>query len=307
MASRYPTGTAKGGTRMLYFYHGTSLDQARRLMTMDLSPMVVPDYAALDWWEYTDFGKGFYTHPEENKRKAVEWAKRKNREWGVVRFGLTPQEFAGIPGTPLHFRDKRNSRPPNAPELFDSRKSNWIEFVEYNRGIRPSPQRPKDNDWTPRYPWMRGPIWGRVDSGMPGGGPPIPDHVQQINWGRAGLVALNADTAKSRRFLFHKDNEHLLEFEAGPCWINDDDQVRDWVNSHSLPDIGRLSTADKLTAIRALMDGWISDDDVAAIARICSSVTSRTEADAIRGGVDLLAMTSIGQRTAVRVAFARMP
>jgi hypothetical protein len=198
-----------------FFYHGTSLEQARRFLTMDLSPMAVLDSAALDWWEYTDFGKGFYTHPEESKKKAVEWAKRKNQEWGVVRFSLTKDEFAGIPGSPLHFQNKRNHRPPNAPILFNSQAANWIEFVEFNRGIRPSAQRPKDNDWTSNYCWMRGPIWGRVDSGMPGGGPPIPDHIQQINWGRAGLTALNAEVAKRRRFLFNKDNEHLLEQPVG--------------------------------------------------------------------------------------------
>lgn len=292
---------------MLHYYHGTSLDQARRLMTIDLSPMAVPEYAALDWWEYTDFGKGFYTHPEENKRLAVEWAKRKNPEWGVVRFGLSRGELADIVGTPLHFNDKRNHRPSNAPALFDSRPANWIEFVEYNRGIRTSAQRPKDNDWTPNYPWMRGPIWGRVDSGMPGGGRPIPDHIQQINWGRAGLAALNTQAAKGRRFLFDKNNEHLLGFKPTPHWLNDDDQVRDWVNTHSAVDIASLSTADKLKAIRTLMSGWISDDDVTAIGKICGSVTWRAEADAIRGDVDLLSMTSIGQRTAVRVAFVKMP
>src|SRR6266542_249076 len=203
-------GAAAAASNNLFVYHGTSLDQAKKLMTMDLIPMAVPDYAILDWWEYTDFGKGFYTHPDENKEKADEWATSKNKEWGVVRFCLTTKEFTDIPGAPLHFRDKRHSRPFNAPILF-SQPANWIEFVEHNRGIRPAAQRPKDNDWTPYYPWMRGPIWGRVDSGLPGGGPPVPDHIQQINWGGAGLAALNADEAKKRRFLINKHNEHLLE------------------------------------------------------------------------------------------------
>jgi Domain of unknown function (DUF4157) len=97
------------------------------------------------------------------------------------------------------------------------------------------------------------------------------------------------------------------ENEPSPYWINDDDQVRDWVNAHSLSDVGRLSTPNKLRAIRTLMGGWISDEDVAAIVRICRSVTTRTEADAIRGAVDVLQMSSIGQRTTVRVAFAGMP
>src|SRR5690349_14862645 len=124
---------------MHFYYHGTSLYKARELLTMELRPQSVPEYAALDWREYTDFGKGFYTHPEESKRKAVEWAKSKNPEWGVVRFGLTTAEMSSISGSPLYFRDKRNSRPGNAPVLFDDKPANWIEFVEYNRAIRRPP------------------------------------------------------------------------------------------------------------------------------------------------------------------------
>ncbi len=97
------------------------------------------------------------------------------------------------------------------------------------------------------------------------------------------------------------------ENEPSPYWVNDDDQVRDWVNGHSLSDIGKLSVASKLQAIKTLMGGWISDDDVAAIGRICASVTTHAQAEAVRHGVDLTDMTSIGQRTVVRLAFAKMP
>ena len=153
------------------FYHGTSLDQAKQLLTLDLAPMAVLGPALLEWYEYTDFGKGFYTHPEESKKMAVEWAKRKNPEWGVVRFPLLASEISSIEGVPLFFSDKFKTRPPNAPKLFADQRAKWIEFVEFNRKIRTSISRPKDNDWTRDYPYMRGPIWGRVDSGMPGGGP----------------------------------------------------------------------------------------------------------------------------------------
>jgi hypothetical protein len=57
---------------------------------------------------------------------------------------------------------------------------------------------------------MRGPIWGRTDSGLDGGGPVIPDKFQQINWGRTGLSALNMPAAKKRRFLIDRHNEQLL-------------------------------------------------------------------------------------------------
>ncbi len=292
---------------MHYYYHGTSLDKARELLTMELSPRSVPEYAALDWREYTDFGKGFYTHPEESKRKAVEWAKSKNPEWGVVRFGLTTAEMSCISGCPLYFRDKRNSRPGNAPVLFDDQPANWIEFVEYNRGIRTSAMRDKDYDWTGHYSFMRGPIWGKRDSGLGEVGPALPQHIHQINWGRTGLAALNGEAPMKRRFLFSKDNEELLDFTPSSNWIDDDDEVRNWVNTHAVTEIRALSTAQKVKAIDTLMSGWISDEDVAAIASICASVILRPEADAIRESADLLSMNSIGQRTAVRVAFAKMP
>lgn len=90
-------------------------------------------------------------------------------------------------------------------------------------------------------------------------------------------------------------------------WIHDDDQVRDWVTQHSPAEIGSLSTADKITSIHTLMGGWVSDDDVVAITRICHAVTQKTEADAIRKSTDLSDFSSLGQRTSVRVAFASMP
>jgi hypothetical protein len=197
--------------RLAKFYHGTSLSDAKRLMTIDLEPQSVPEARLLDVNEYTDFGKGFYTHPEESKYKAVEWAKRRNKEWGVVRFILTADELANIGGPPaLYFPDKFKTRPFNAPKLFGDERARWIEFVEFNRHIRkPEIQRPKDNDWTADYAWMRGPIWGRGDSDMPGA-PGLPERYHQINWGLGGMKALNADAAKRRRFLFTKHNEDLL-------------------------------------------------------------------------------------------------
>jgi hypothetical protein len=97
------------------------------------------------------------------------------------------------------------------------------------------------------------------------------------------------------------------ENAPSPYWVNDDEQVRDWINHHVTADVARLSTANKLKAIGTLMTGWISDADVAAIGRICSCVTLKAEADAIRRGIDLLKFSSIGQRTMMRVTLSQMP
>jgi hypothetical protein len=208
------TVTAGGGgaqSMPSFFYHGATLDSAKNLMVADLAPMAVAEMDLLGVDEYTDFGKGLYTHPEESKQKAVEWAKRaakkESTDWGVVRFALTDTEIGSISGQRLHFPDKFKTRPSNAPKLFGGKPALWIEFVEYNRHIRtPSIQRPKDNDWTADYAaWMRGPIWGGKDSNLPV--PHLPEFYHQINWGLKGLEALNASVAKKRRFLFTKRNE----------------------------------------------------------------------------------------------------
>jgi len=194
---------------LIKYYHGTSLSNAKQLMSMVIEPQSVPEARLLDWYEYTDFGKGFYVHPETSKEKAVEWAKRNNAEWGVVRFTLTPDEITPNP-TPLYFKDKFKERPDNSPILFGTQHATWIEFVEFNRHIRkPTISRPKDNDWTADYAWMEGPIWGRRDSNLPGP-PGLPERYHQINLGLSGLTALNAPTARRRRFLFTKHNEGSL-------------------------------------------------------------------------------------------------
>jgi len=97
--------------------------------------------------------------------------------------------------------------------------------------------------------------------------------------------------------------------ENAPGLLDDDDQVRDWVSHHSLADVGRLPTQTKILMINTLFGGWISDEDVATIGTICRSMTSRTESTAIRNAITprLLDMTSIGQRTQVRVFLSQMP
>lgn len=97
------------------------------------------------------------------------------------------------------------------------------------------------------------------------------------------------------------------ENAPSPYWFNDDEQVRDWINEHSAIEINMLSTKNKVKMFDPLMSGWISDEDVDAMVRICSSVDDAQESRSIQKGVDLLTFTSIGQRTRMRVGFSRMP
>ncbi len=97
------------------------------------------------------------------------------------------------------------------------------------------------------------------------------------------------------------------ENAPSPLWMNDDDHIRNWVNSHSAEEIAQLPTAHKLKAIKVLMGGWISDDDMRAIGKICQNVKTRTESQTIQSGINLLDFSSLGQRTQMRVIFAGMP
>jgi hypothetical protein len=228
----------KAADDKLLYYHGTSLATAKFLMDATLTPMIVAACVShLDWTDYTDFGKGFYTHKEENSKLAFDWAKRNNREWGVVEFCMLRPEDDSIKNRYLFFRDKKD-RPYNAPVLSyggNSRatfplahtqvmgppstlptpgpRASWLEFVEFNRGIRPGEAliaRPNDKDWSGTYAGIVGPIWVPRDSGFDTGGPKFPDDVHQVNWGQGGLKVLNTDDAVARRFLYTKENEPLF-------------------------------------------------------------------------------------------------
>ena len=73
------------------------------------------------------------------------------------------------------------------------------------------------------------------------------------------------------------ESKNLTDLEKenspNPYW-DDDDQVRDWIDAHKEGEIAKLSTPNKLDAFRTLMSGWISDEDVDAMKKICRSVAS---------------------------------
>ena len=56
--------------------------------------------------------------------------------------------------------------------------------------------------------------------------------------------------------------------------------------------------------INRVMDGWVSDEDVDAIEKICASVGSSGELDEIRARVypRTIELSDFGQRTRVRIA-----
>jgi len=124
-----------------------------------------------------------------------------------------------------------------------------------------------------------------------------------IDRGYAGLLMAAHNGAMDTRTL----DDLAAETAPAPWWINDDDQTRDWVMNATSAAISALPGRQMVQAIRVLMGYWISDEDVAAIERICANVGSAGNARMIREAINPLDFSSIGQRTRIRVAFAGMP
>lgn len=94
--------------------------------------------------------------------------------------------------------------------------------------------------------------------------------------------------------------------------FNDDDQVRAWVRRNTRRTIGFLTADEKIRMIETLIGGVFSvvtDDDMEAIEKILSSVTSESEMVALRTRLSPRAtdLTDHGDRARFRLALARRP
>lgn len=100
-----------------------------------------------------------------------------------------------------------------------------------------------------------------------------------------------------------------LQSETAPSeyWVNDDNQVRDWIKGHTPMELAALTPGAKVSALRTLMGGMISEDDLVAMEKIILSARNRDEAATIRNGINPKNMSSIGERTRIRIALAKMP
>lgn len=116
------------------------------------------------------------------------------------------------------------------------------------------------------------------------------------------IMAVDQGTLASRNLA-----DIAAENAPSPYWMNGDNHIRHWVSVRGTAEIGMLPTDHKLKAIRVLMGGWISDDDMKAIEKICLSVKDGIEAHKIQAGINLLDFTFPSQRTQMRVIFTRMP
>ncbi|GLS86438.1 hypothetical protein GCM10010873_14120 [Cypionkella aquatica] len=97
------------------------------------------------------------------------------------------------------------------------------------------------------------------------------------------------------------------ETQPSEWGLDDDDEVRNWVNNHTAQQIQALSADVRLRGLEILMNGWVSGDDLRAMERLIGGVTNAIEARNIRTRIDPVRLTDLGQRTRLRVAMERMP
>lgn len=86
--------------------------------------------------------------------------------------------------------------------------------------------------------------------------------------------------------------------------LDSDSDIRDWVSKHTLADFQKIATAEKARLLNRLLDGWISDDDVAAFESICKGITGSAERSALQAATQshVNDMSSTGQQNRVRAA-----
>lgn len=91
--------------------------------------------------------------------------------------------------------------------------------------------------------------------------------------------------------------------------VNDDDQVRAWINRMDTGALGRQSEADKTRMIRVLLSGVVSSDDMDAIVRLLGSVTTEAEMQHLRRTFrpEVGHLEDLGNRARLTMALDRTP
>lgn len=80
--------------------------------------------------------------------------------------------------------------------------------------------------------------------------------------------------------------EGLKRRDIGPTYnLTSDSDLREAITNASAADLSRSPVAEKIRVINRLLDGWISEGDIAAIEKICKSVSTSVEMDQIRKSV----------------------
>ena len=104
-------------------------------------------------------------------------------------------------------------------------------------------------------------------------------------------------------------NTLLENVRAARGDLTSDTGIRNWVASQSLAALGQLATQEMIRMINRLLDGWVADEDIAAIDRICQSVQDASQMTRIRNAINprIRDLINIGQRTRLRLALSGGP
>ncbi|HPZ42598.1 MAG TPA: DUF4157 domain-containing protein [Bacillota bacterium] len=99
-----------------------------------------------------------------------------------------------------------------------------------------------------------------------------------------------------------------LEARKETMTLFSDTEIRGWLKKGSPYVIQGLPVHEKIRLINRLLDGWISEEDVSAIERICRSVVSKEEALEINKAIKprIHRIQNLGQRARVRYALQQM-
>lgn len=100
--------------------------------------------------------------------------------------------------------------------------------------------------------------------------------------------------------------EGLKRRDIGPTYgVTEDTEIRDAINGADVAAIARIPNEEKLRIINRLLDGWVSDEDIAVIGRVYRNTFGGEHAILKRAIEErLLDLTDIGQRTQLRVILA---
>ena len=95
---------------------------------------------------------------------------------------------------------------------------------------------------------------------------------------------------KLPRLMYGVYKEHgELVVREGPAAVmgkvNGDEWIREWVKRYGEKEIGSVPWKEKVRMISRLLWGWVSEEDVEAVEKICGSVKSKEEMEWIRSKV----------------------
>ena len=129
-------------------------------------------------------------------------------------------------------------------------------------------------------------------------GKTLPAVKGKVGGGTIGLVADNPNTLY----------DALMDRDVPTRHLTGDTQMRTWITDHTPAEIAALPVAEKKRLINRLLDGWVHDEDVAAIERICSSVTTAVEMTDIDGAIrPRTSSLNAAQGGRVKAALSRRP